>query len=105
MEMSEAENYLAGFCDVVNPIKKPSAVYAHPAEKLQDPLVFNLSIRDGFDRKPGCKTDGLVMGNPVAKLIVMVQLIEMYLLSMRSTGVDLGLDGKTDNSFWPVAAY
>ena len=80
MEMSEAENFLAGFCDVVNPIKKPCAVYAHPAEKLQDTLVFNLSIRDGLDRKPGCKTDGLVMGNPVAKLIDMVQLIENVLV-------------------------
>ena len=76
MEMSNAENFLAGFCDVVNPIKKPSAVYAHPAEKLQNTLVFNLSIRDRLDRKPGCKTDGLVMGNPVAKLIDMVQLLE-----------------------------
>jgi hypothetical protein len=42
--MSEAENLLAGICDVVNPIKKPRAVYVHPAEKLQDALIFNLSI-------------------------------------------------------------
>ena len=92
MEMSEAENFLAGFCDVVNPIKKPSAVYAHPAEKLQDTLVFSLSIRDGLDRKPGCKTDGLVMGNPVAKLIDMVQLIENVLVinAERRCGFGLG---------------
>ena len=66
MEMSEAENFLAGFCDAVNPIKKPRAVYVHPVEKLQDALIFSLSIRDGLDRKPGCKTDGLMMSNPVA---------------------------------------
>ncbi len=80
MEMSEAENFLAGFCDVVNPIKKPRAVYVHPVEKLQDALIFSLSIRDGLDRKPGCKTDGLMMSNPVAKLIDMVQFIENVLV-------------------------
>ena len=99
MEMSEAENFLAGFCDVVNPIKKPSAVYAHPAEKLQDTLVFNLSIRDGLDRKPGCKTDGLVMGNPVAKLIDMVQLIENVLVVNAEYRSGFGLGWKNGQQF------
>ena len=99
MEMSEAENFLAGFCDVVNPIKKPCAVYAHPAEKLQDTLVFNLSIRDGLDRKPGCKTDGLVMGNPVAKLIDMVQLIENVLVVNAEYRSGFGLGWENGQQF------
>ena len=105
MEMSNAENFLAGFCDVVNPIKKPSAVYAHPAEKLQNTLVFNLSIRDRLDRKPGCKTDGLVMGNPVAKLIDMVQLIENVLVVNAEYRSGFGLGWKNGQQFQKFAIF
>ena len=99
MEMSEAENFLASFCDVVHPIKEPSAVYAHPAEKLQDTLVFSLSIRDGLDRKSGCKTDGFVMGNPVPKLIYMVQLIENVLVVNAEYRSGFGLGWKNGQQF------
>ena len=85
---------MAGVCDVVNPIKKPRAVYVHPVEKPQDALIFNLSIRDGLDRKPRSKTDRLMMGNPVAKLIDMVQFIEIVFVINAERRCGFGLGGK-----------